>query len=309
MADEPTGNLDSATSEEIFTLLKQLSQEKLIIVVSHDKENAEQFGDRIIEMKDGVILEDRVLTSCIHGDSSATPLNGTQNVSKIGTKRKKTSIKQIFKFASRNMWRRKIRMIAAVVLCAVCFGLFGLSLSYTNYDVYKEYAPVLEEYRGGYATIIAKQPTEASKETPIIIPKEKVEKTLEYFGDSCMPIYTDGKKNFGVLTEKNISLFPNIVEGIVPERESVIPQNYKEVLLIYDGLSFNDWENAYRPTYERLCNNKEFDGIGEVRLNYTNNKKANKKYYSALAKKDIDLEYLDDPYFTEFMNTIRDEKN
>ncbi len=45
LADEPTGNLDSATSEDIFNLLKELSKEKLIIVVTHDRENAEQYGD------------------------------------------------------------------------------------------------------------------------------------------------------------------------------------------------------------------------------------------------------------------------
>ncbi len=58
LADEPTGNLDSETAYQIFSLLKRISQERLVIVVSHDKESAYQFGDRIIELKDGVIASD-----------------------------------------------------------------------------------------------------------------------------------------------------------------------------------------------------------------------------------------------------------
>ena len=58
MADEPTGALDSATGKQVFDTLKKLSQDKLVIVVSHDREFAELYADRIIELKDGKILSD-----------------------------------------------------------------------------------------------------------------------------------------------------------------------------------------------------------------------------------------------------------
>lgn len=58
MADEPTGALDSTTGKQVFETLKKLSEKKLVIVVSHDREFAEQYGDRIIELKDGKILSD-----------------------------------------------------------------------------------------------------------------------------------------------------------------------------------------------------------------------------------------------------------
>lgn len=58
MADEPTGALDSNTGKQVFDTLKRLSKEKLVVVVSHDREFAEYYGDRIIELADGNILSD-----------------------------------------------------------------------------------------------------------------------------------------------------------------------------------------------------------------------------------------------------------
>ncbi|MBR3812019.1 MAG: ABC transporter ATP-binding protein/permease [Agathobacter sp.] len=58
MADEPTGALDSATGTQVFDTLKKLSKEKLVIVVSHDRDFAELYGDRIIELKDGKVISD-----------------------------------------------------------------------------------------------------------------------------------------------------------------------------------------------------------------------------------------------------------
>ena len=58
MADEPTGALDSNTGKQIFDTLKKLSKNKLVIVVSHDREFAESYADRIIELSDGEVISD-----------------------------------------------------------------------------------------------------------------------------------------------------------------------------------------------------------------------------------------------------------
>lgn len=57
-ADEPTGALDSQTGNGILTLLKKLSSDRLVIVVSHDREFAYRYGDRVIEIADGLIVKD-----------------------------------------------------------------------------------------------------------------------------------------------------------------------------------------------------------------------------------------------------------
>lgn len=71
MADEPTGALDSNTGKQVFETLKELSKEKLVIIVSHDRESAELYGDRIIELKDGKIIRDTVKDSIATNKISA----------------------------------------------------------------------------------------------------------------------------------------------------------------------------------------------------------------------------------------------
>ncbi len=58
MADEPTGALDSNTGRQVLATLKKLSADRLVIVVSHDREFAEQYADRIIELADGRVIRD-----------------------------------------------------------------------------------------------------------------------------------------------------------------------------------------------------------------------------------------------------------
>lgn len=58
MADEPTGALDSAIGAQVLDTLKKLAEEKLVIVVSHDREFAEKYADRIIHLVDGRIASD-----------------------------------------------------------------------------------------------------------------------------------------------------------------------------------------------------------------------------------------------------------
>ena len=58
LADEPTGALDSKTSVQIMELIREISKDKLVIMVTHNKELAYEYANRIIELKDGNIIND-----------------------------------------------------------------------------------------------------------------------------------------------------------------------------------------------------------------------------------------------------------
>lgn len=59
IADEPTGNLDKKSAEEIIKLLSQISKDKLVIIVTHNYEQVEKYVTRKIKMHDGKVLEDK----------------------------------------------------------------------------------------------------------------------------------------------------------------------------------------------------------------------------------------------------------
>jgi len=87
LADEPTGNLDSKSKDEILAILKRLNQEgKTVVVVTHEKDIAQQAG-RIILMRDGQILsEEKPFGKEVQDISGEVPINGflSKQITKIG---------------------------------------------------------------------------------------------------------------------------------------------------------------------------------------------------------------------------------
>ena len=85
LADEPTGALDSETSIQVMELLKTVAKDRLVVMVTHNPELAEQYATRIVRLKDGVILSDTdpfepdtaAMTPPVHknlGHASMSPL-------------------------------------------------------------------------------------------------------------------------------------------------------------------------------------------------------------------------------------------
>jgi putative ABC transport system permease protein len=73
-ADEPTGNLDEANTMRIMSIIKKISKDCLVILVTHEKQIAELFADRLIQIKDGAIISDigqeGIQTYHYHDDSN-----------------------------------------------------------------------------------------------------------------------------------------------------------------------------------------------------------------------------------------------
>lgn len=58
LADEPTGALDTKTSIQVMDLLKEVAKDRLVVVVTHNPELAKEYANRIVNLKDGVIIDD-----------------------------------------------------------------------------------------------------------------------------------------------------------------------------------------------------------------------------------------------------------
>ena len=125
LADEPTGALDSKTSVQIMELLKEISSDRLIIMVTHNPELAEKYSSRIIRLFDGVIEgDDRPLTDEeVKVESAATP-----NDKRTNKGRKKTSMSFLtaLSLSFRNLMTKKGRTF--LVSFAGSIGIIGIAL-------------------------------------------------------------------------------------------------------------------------------------------------------------------------------------
>ena len=94
LADEPTGNLDSKTTKSIFNLLKKISKDRLVIIITHDMKSALNYADRILSLTDGRIEKD--LTKNVQGSSSVTyiELDDTQEIDEAKINELNESIKK-----------------------------------------------------------------------------------------------------------------------------------------------------------------------------------------------------------------------
>ncbi len=82
IADEPTGNLDSDNTFEVMNIIKKISKERLVILVSHEENLVDFYSDRIIQIQDGSIISDKEHqgTTLLHKDTRNIYL-GDMNVS------------------------------------------------------------------------------------------------------------------------------------------------------------------------------------------------------------------------------------
>ena len=121
LADEPTGNLNEEMSKEIFELLKDVSKEKLVIVVTHNKEMAYLYANRIIELRDGSIISD-------------TNLKSEHEKLIISKKNKKfVDNNNIFKLALLNFNASKFDIIFNFIILFLCFMCIASTFSIVNY--------------------------------------------------------------------------------------------------------------------------------------------------------------------------------
>lgn len=79
VADEPTGNLDSETGEQIIRLLKELSKDRLVIMVTHNYEQAEAYVTRKVRLHDGNIVSDVQVNEEVPDDAGEAKAEGRQD--------------------------------------------------------------------------------------------------------------------------------------------------------------------------------------------------------------------------------------
>ncbi len=133
LADEPTGNLDSESSKVVFDVLKSLSNDILVIIISHDEESSKLYADREIYIKDGEIV-------------AVTQNNEVTMDQEIPSKKNKLHFKDSLYIAYKNTFNRKGKLILAIILISITISLFGLSVMQKYIKEKQESARLLEKF-------------------------------------------------------------------------------------------------------------------------------------------------------------------
>lgn len=186
LADEPTGALDSETSKQIMDLLRKIAKDKLVIMVTHNSELASTYSTRIINLKDGKIIDD---TNPYHGENNTTE---KKEVSLKKGRTKSMGLKTALSLSLNNLLTKKGRTFLTAFAGSI--GIIGIALILSLSNGVNNYIERME------------------KETLSSYPIQIESSTMDY--SSMLQSFTKGEKVEcdlnKICTRDDISVSPSI---------------------------------------------------------------------------------------------------
>lgn len=236
LADEPTGALDSKTSIQIMEILKEVSKDRLVIMVTHNPELAETYSSRIIKLLDGeLLLDSKPYTSkqLAKDIEKRKEKEIKKQTSFIKTEKKKSmSFFTALALSFKNLLTKKARTI--LVAFAGSIGIIGISL--------------ILAMSSGFSMYINKMQEDTLSTYPITIEEKSVDFTsliMSMFLDNSSSEDVDHDKD-GVFAKDSIS---SILDGIGKNLDS----NDLNSFYIYLNENFDDikdYVSAVQYTYD-----------------------------------------------------------
>ncbi len=141
LADEPTGALDTETSVQVMEILKEISADRLVIMVTHNPELAEKYSTRIVRMLDGRITADSMPLT----DEEVKAAEAEDKASQTDKKQKKPSMSlgTSFGLSLKNLFTKKRR--TALISFAGSIGIIGIALIYAVSNGTTNYINIVQE--------------------------------------------------------------------------------------------------------------------------------------------------------------------
>lgn len=258
LADEPTGALDSKTSNQIMKLLKEVSKDKLVIMVTHNKELAKKYSTRIIELKDGKILSDT-------GNKYKM-----QKLNRYKLSKTSMNLFTALKLSFNNILTKKGRTF--VTTFASSIGIIGLSLVLSISNGFKNQINIFQK------DISSIMPITINEEVLKNSNYEQTKKLKEYSNDKKIYLLNDEKNDVheNKLSSEYISYLENmdngLINGIVYKNisninilmklnESIKLIDYKSIMnqkpILFDNKKSNIIKDNYDVIYGNYSSKKE----------------------------------------------------
>ena len=231
--DEPTANLDSKNATDVFNLLKEISKTKLILAVSHDKENAEKYGDFVYEMKEGKISPLKETTS-----NEAESKASQESIS--ATKHNKMSPHFFLSFSQKTIWKRPWKTMGSLFLSCFSFALAALLSSLSFFQLDSSLSNAFRDSGSSFIPIASLHPEDLASKT--------IEKT-----EALFPSFLPSLPSTENKTKLNLQIFP-YQEGMKikgqeiqsPKRNSCVTTTLVSELA-ENSVSIDWGENENRP--------------------------------------------------------------
>ena len=240
LADEPTGALDSKTSVQIMEILKELSKTKLVIMVTHNPDLAEEYSSRIVKLKDGDLVSDtnpyipqdetvetkKSANKYKAKTESANELSQTeiQTAEVIKKPKKRMSFFTALGLSFKNLLTKKARTI--LVSFAGSIGIIGIALilavssGFSGYinkiqeDTLSSYPIVIEEQSVNYMNIMTSMFSgndEPTHSEDAVYANDRLSSILDSFSKS---METNDMKSFNTYLQNNYSKIEPYVNAV-----------------------------------------------------------------------------------------------
>jgi putative ABC transport system permease protein len=205
LADEPTGALDSKTANEILTLIQEISKEKLVIMVTHTRQYADDFASRLIELKDGEIISDTG--------------NTVAQVKQDGYVPKKTAMSfwTALKLSFNNLRTKKFRTTITALASSIGIIGVGLVLSISN----------------GFSAQLEDVETEQLVGLPILIGRQEMEIGFDRAGATTVDVEGYDEDQF-VIYDPSQDVHNNLLtQDFIDHLETLDPEVYTNIQYEY----------------------------------------------------------------------------
>lgn len=212
LADEPTGALDTTTSVQVMDILKEISKNKLIIMVTHNPEIAEEYSSRIIRVLDGKITDDSKPLSEIEYQSEKLE-DKNRELDETGKKKPSMSFGTAFSLSLKNLLTKKGRTLLTAFAGSI--GIIGIALILSLSTGFTKYIDdVQESTLSSYPLSIESSVTDISSLMKIVMNFGSDEITHEKDAIYSNPIMYDLVNSMGNLetTENDLKSFKKFLE-------------------------------------------------------------------------------------------------
>lgn len=137
LCDEPTGSLDGPNASAFFSILKEISKEKLVIVVTHSLKYVEEFGDIVFKLERGKIIDHKIINQLDKRETD--DINYVNNNINNETNILKIQPKLSFKSLLYNISFQKVKYLIFTILIACVFAATGMFAAYCTVDTAKAF--------------------------------------------------------------------------------------------------------------------------------------------------------------------------